>query len=116
MQIEKVTGCSCDVDLLDPNEGTPDRTCAMCGRVHPFFKKGIIVEISEGRYAGVPTGKLAYRASFNLPHDEIKGCPLGRGDNTSAAIADLIYRTNMESGTDLGHEDLKVVTTRDFTK
>ena len=43
-----------------------------------------------------------YTAHFNLPFpDGVEGCPLGRGETEELAMADLLERTNRESGLDL---------------
>jgi len=49
----------------------------------------------------VPVGHTAFfHCACCLP-EGVQGCPLGRGETEESAMADLLKRTNRESGLDL---------------
>jgi hypothetical protein len=91
---------------VDPNEGElvgdmetpidPDRSYTILELEEldpcPVEKRKVLV---EQIHTGMPTE--VFHASFLLGHSHgVRGCPLGRGPTSAAAVEDLLFYSNFE--------------------
>lgn len=57
-----------------------------------------------------PAGPYHTALFHGMQPEAVRGCPMGRShESIESAIADLLFRTNQESGTDFTQADIEVV-------